>query len=390
MSGGDRFWSTHEGRVSLAVALAWFAFLLGREALPPLLPTLIESLSIGGSEAGLLLSIMWAAYAISQYPGGRLSDKLTRKTVIVAGLVVATLGFVIIATMGNFGGILLAVAMIGLGGGAFFTSNHGLLSDLFDERRGQAFGIQVAAGSLGSAGASGLAILALWVGIWQSAFLPAIVLLSVAVVVLHLLVTETYTVDRVNLAVVPTARRLLGAPKFRRLVVVYALFAFVWQGTMAFLPTFLQAAKDFSPTLATLAFASLYLVGMGVGPLSGSLGDRFGRLRIAAGALTLASLGIGGMLVASRTVPILASVLVLAVGVRSYPPAMQAFAMERFPGDSLAGDFGALKTLYSGIGSLGPFYIGTVGEFASYRLAYIGCVAALLVSLLVSVTLRNW
>jgi MFS family permease len=389
MTGGDRFWLTHEGHISLAVALAWFAFLLGREALPPLLPTLVDSLSIGGSEAGLLMSIMWATYALSQYPGGRVSDQLTRKTVIVAGLSVATLGFLILTTMQTFGGVLLAVGMIGLGGGAFFTSNHGLLSDLFVERRGQAFGIQVAAGSLGSAGASGLAILALWVGVWQSTFLPAIVLLSVAVVILHLLVTETYAVGRVDMAVWPTAKRLLGAAEFRRLVLVYALFAFVWQGTMAFLPTFLQATKNFSPTLATLAFASLYIVGMGVGPLSGSLGDRLGQLQVAAGALVLSILGIIGMLFASRTVPVFASVLVLAVGVRAYPPTMQAFAMEWFPGDSPAGDFGALKTLYSGIGSLGPFYIGTIGEFASYRLAYVGCVAALLVSLTVTATLRG-
>jgi MFS family permease len=191
------------------------------------------------------------------------------------------------------------------------------------------------------------------------------------------------------MAVWPTAKRLLGAAEFRRLVLVYALFAFVWQGTMAFLPTFLQATKNFSPTLATLAFASLYIVGMGVGPLSGSLGDRLGQLQVAAGALVLSILGIIGMLFASRTVPVFASVLVLAVGVRAYPPTMQAFAMEWFPGDSLAGDFGALKTLYSGIGSLGPFYIGTIGEFASYRLAYVGCVAALLVSLTVTATLRG-
>jgi fucose permease len=68
-----------------------------------LLPTLIESLSIGGSEAGLLLSVMWATYALSQYPDGRLADQLTRKTVIVVGLSIATLGFVTVATMQTFG-----------------------------------------------------------------------------------------------------------------------------------------------------------------------------------------------------------------------------------------------------------------------------------------------
>jgi len=386
---GERYWASHEGRVSLAVALAWFSFLLGREALPPLLPTLIDALSLTGSQAGFMLSVMWAAYAVSQYPGGRLADQLTRKTVIVAGLSLAILGFVVLSMMGLFPGVLVAVGLIGLGGGAFFTSNHGLLSDLFVERRGTAFGIQVAAGSLGSASASGVAILALWVGVWQLAFLPSVALLVPTVVVLHLLVAERYTITRVDLAVRPTARRLLGTPRFRRIVVVYALFAFVWQGTMAFLPTFLQAVKDFSPALATGAFASLYVAGLVVGPAAGSVGDRFDRLWAAAGSLVVCVLGIVGLLIATRTAAVLASVLVLAVGVRSYPPVMQAFAIERFPGDSLAGDFGALKTLYVGIGSLGPFYVGSVGDLFGYQTAFVGYVGALVVAVAVVATLST-
>lgn len=126
-----------------------------------------------------------------------------------------------------------------------------------------------------------------------------------------------------------------------------------------------------------------------IGPLSGSLGDRLGRLRIAGSALVVSVLGISGMLLTTGTVPVFASVIFLAVGVRSYPPAMQAFAMERFPGDSLAGDFGALKTMYSGIGSLGPLYIGTVGEFANYNLAYVGLVAALVVGIGITATLQS-
>jgi len=85
--------------VSPTVALAWFAFLLWRETLPPLLPTLVDSLSIDGSEVGLLLSVTLATYALSQYPGDRLADQLTRKTVIVTGLVVAVVEFIAIATM---------------------------------------------------------------------------------------------------------------------------------------------------------------------------------------------------------------------------------------------------------------------------------------------------
>jgi MFS family permease len=209
----------------------------------------------------------------------------------------------------------------------------------------------------------------------------------VAVLVLYLLVVETYTVDIGRLDDCEATARYLGLPADRLRLRVDCLRLAGHHD--AVLPTFLQVAKDFSATLATLAFASFSIVGIAVGPLSGSLEDRFDRLPVATGALVLSIIGIGGLLLSSQTIPILASVLVVTVSVRMYPPAMQAFAMERFSSDSPAGDFGALKTLYSGIGSLVPFYIGTVGVFESYWLASIGCVVGPLVSLFVIATLRG-
>jgi len=55
------------------------------------------------------------------------------------------------------------------------------------------------------------------------------------------------------------------------------------------------------------------------------------------------------MLPTTGTVPVFVSVLLLTVGVWSCPPAMQAFATERLTGDSSAGDFGVLKTVYSAV-----------------------------------------
>lgn len=373
----ERLFRGREGRISVTLALGWFAFLLGRETLPPLLPAIIADFAITEAEAGFVLSVMWGVYALSQFPGGRLSDRLTRKTVLVPSLLIAIVGFVVLAAISSLVGLVVAVSLLGLGGGAYFSSTRGLLTDKFDARRAEAFGIQVAAGSMGSALASGLAVLALALGAWQFALVPAIVLLSAVTLGIHLESRESYVVAPVQLGLRGAVERILRQPRIRRVLVVYSLYAFVWQGLMTFLPTFLQAEKSLSPALAGAAFASLYVTGMMVGPVSGTAGDRYGYLRVSAGSILLAILGIVGLLSVSTTPFLFASVLVLAIGVRSFPAVMQAFVLDLFPDGSLAGDFGALKGMYTGVGSLGPVYFGVVASSLGYAEALIGYVLVL-------------
>lgn len=373
----ERLLRGREGGVSVALAFGWFALLLGRETLPLLLPNIISDLSITDSQAGLALTVMWATYALCHYPGGRLSDRLTHKTVLLPSLLFTIGGFVLLSFVGSVYGLLVAVCLIGIGGGAYYTANRGLLADTFVERRAEAFGVQIAAGSIGSAMASGLAIAALAIGTWQSAFVIPIALLVIVVLPIQHLVREPIQFEPVSIGVRNTIKNLTKPPEIRRILVVYVLFAFTWQGVMAFLPTFLRAEKDFSPELAGIAFASLYVVGMVMGPIAGNLGDAFDRIFVAAASLLLAALGLAALFVTANTALLFCCIIVFAVGIRSFPPVMQAFVFSRLPSESSAGDFGALKTVYTGIGSLGPLYVGIVASSMGYGIAFLGYGAVL-------------
>jgi len=59
---------------------------------------------------------------------------------------------------------------------------------------------------------------------------------------------------------------------------------------------------------------------------------------------------------------------------------MQSYLMDAFPDDSAGGDLGAMRTVYIGLGALGPTYVGTVATAADYRVAFWGLVVALLAS----------
>jgi len=158
---GERLFTGYSGRLFLTVSLGWLFVQLGRQLVPPLLPNIIDDLAISSTRAGFALTMMWGVYALCQYPSGRLSDRLSRKTLLVGGLGLLVVGFSAIGVASSYPAFLVGAGVAGLGAGLYPTAARALVSDLFVDRRGQAFGLHTASGSLGNAAAAGLAVVAL-------------------------------------------------------------------------------------------------------------------------------------------------------------------------------------------------------------------------------------
>jgi MFS family permease len=90
---------------------------------------------------------------------------------------------------------------------------------------------------------------------------------------------------------------------------------------------------------------------------------------------------LGLLAVAPSTPSIVASILLLAIGFRSFAPVTQAYLMDSFPEESMGGDLGAVRTVWGVIASLGTTYVGLVAGWWSYTAAYVGLIGCLGVSL---------
>jgi len=376
-------WAGTDGRVLIAVSAGWLAVRLGREAIPPLVPTIIDEVAISPESAGFGLTVMWFVYATCQYPGGRFSDALSRKTVLTASLATLVVGFLVLGVVSTYAGLLAGFVLVGLGGGLYFVPSRALLTDTFGDRRGQVFGIQSASGSVGAMAAAGVAVAAISVGVWQLSFLPVVVVLVAVLGGLLYWYDGPFVIGRASLGLGGTGRRILAVPRARSLLAAYICVSFVWQGFLGFLPTFLQAEKGFDPAVAGAAFASVFLVAVVVGPVAGRLGDTVSRVFVGLGGVGLAIAGLLVLVTAGSTLVAVLGVVVVAVGLRSYPPVMQAHLIGLFPDDSMAGDLGAMKMIWTGVGSFAPTYVGVVAARSSYGLAFTGFVACLVVSLVV-------
>ncbi|WP_331234643.1 MFS transporter [Natronorarus salvus] len=201
--------------------------------------------------------------------------------------------------------------------------------------------------------AAGLAVAAIAMLSWRAAFLPVLLFAVGVALLVHRFSVEPYRVSRVGLDVRGTGRRLLGDGHVRLVLLAYSLYLFTWQGAVSFLPTLLQLERGFSPVLAGGGFAVLFVIGIVVKPLSGGVGDRLGRTRVAFGALVTGAVGLAILILAPSASLVVVGIVVFAVGMMAFSPPMLAYVMSIFPTASAGGDFGAVRTIYLGIGASG-------------------------------------
>ncbi len=353
---------------------------LGRLVLSPLLPTIIADLEISRAAAGVGLTVLWAFTALAQFPGGRLSDALSRKTMLLAGLGANVVGFTMLALSDGYAQLVVSLAIVGVGTGLFIPAKYLVLTELFVERRGRAFGVNSAAAEIGGVLASVAAVAVLALGAWRVTFVPVAGILLLGILAFAVWSDERVTLARTRLDVRGTARRLVGNRDLLLLLVTFSLFSFVWQGVTGFLPDFLHVHKEFSQTFASNAFAVLFVVAAIVTPVVGSLGDRLGHARVGVLTPLVGSVGLGVIILAGDRVGVLAGIAVLASGIGSFWPLLYAHLMDALPDQDMGGDFGATRTVFMGLGSLGPAYVGVVVDVSGYVTAFVGFVGCLLVT----------
>jgi len=113
------------------------------------------TLSLSPLQAGSLFSAIFVFAAIGSAVGGRLSDRIGRKRVLVLGVVLLALGFSIASYAETYAFMSVFLAVTGVGYGFTTPSLYALMSDLLPERRGLgaalvsvSYGIGVSAGAL--------------------------------------------------------------------------------------------------------------------------------------------------------------------------------------------------------------------------------------------------
>jgi predicted MFS family arabinose efflux permease len=380
VSNEERLVGGYTGRMLAVLALAWATLQLARFAIPPLLPEIRADLSMSLTEAGIALTVFQAVYAVFQYPSGRLSDSWSRATLLAPSFLVLAVGCLLMGGARGFLFFVVGTAVFGLGKGLYAIPSRAMLSDLFVERRGRALGVFSAGTDLGGVLASIAAVLAIAYATWRVVFLPVAVLLVALLALFVVWNRESYVVHDADLEVMSTARRLLATPRQRWTIVAFVLFYFMVNGVLNFLPEFLRETKSFSPELASGTYALLFAFGLFVKPVSGALSDRFPRHTVSVVGMVLAAAALALLVTAGSVLGIAAAIVLFAFGYKAQFPVIDAILLDAAPDEKTGADLGAARTLFLGIGSLGPTFVGVVAERLNFTVAFAGLAGTLVVA----------
>lgn len=275
-------------------ALGVFQVTFHAYAYATLLPTLMRDLDLDNSQAGSLLSAYFITYGLVQVPIGYVADRFGSRRVMLASLLLFSIGVFLIPFSTSYGTGLATRLLAGLGASAIYVPGLRLVPNWFPQRRiGLIYGLISSGSSIGSSVA--LVLIPWLTGIfgWRNGYLFAAASVPLMCgLAWCLLARQPADVGlRVEPAVTPPAigppvpflpalRRVLG----NRLIWPYgwgtAIYYGGFAGILAWTPTFLIQDIGYSRETAGLITALFPLANILSSPFAGFVADRTGRRKL--------------------------------------------------------------------------------------------------------------
>lgn len=360
--------------------LAYFATRVQPVVIGPFVPDLTRAFDTSEAAIGAAITGLWLAYGIVQLPSGMFADRIGRRPVVILALLVGGVGSLLMAVAPSI--LVFAVVAVALGGGVGLYYNVGVLALA---ERFQGTGSAIGIHRIG-AQAAGLVTPVVGVAIgavygWRTALLlgAAAMLPMAGVVAVFVPRSRNHSADRSGPGLLDPDL-LLGFIKQRRLLYATSLASigeFVAVANIAFLPTFLITFHGVDQAVAGVLFSFYFLVVSVTHPVAGWVADHYSPETVIAVAM-----GIGasshGLLVITET-SIVTYILAGAIGLSmGYNIPLQSKLLDRLGQETKGTWFGAFRTVYVLLGSLGGVVVGTLASHAGWAAGY-GLIASLFV-----------
>lgn len=346
-----------------AIACGWLFILGTRITVPVLLPGIKATFDIDNTTAGFVVTVVWGAYALSQFPAGLLTERVGDRRVLLASLAVVTASVGGLGLAPSFLPFLLVAALLGVGNGLFGPTRGTILSALYPDNASTAIGATLAVGSLGAAGLPALAGVLLGRYGWRLTIAAAVPALALTTALAWRTVPLT---NAVGGSESPLGRlRGISAAVRRRPVVLgvggKTLRVFVFQGFTAFLPTYLIATKGADELAASVVLSAMFVSGALTQAGSGHLVSRYGTRAVLV-AFSVVSAASVLALPFLAGVPAAAAVVVVAGVQLGIAPVTNTYVIDALPEENRNGAWGLLRTVYFLVAATGSVFVGALAD----------------------------
>lgn len=393
---GD-LWQGGRGWILIGVAGGWLLSMGVRIVFPAMLPYFRSAFDLTLTTSGLLISVMWYAYALGQFPGGVLGDRLGGRTILVASTLISTVTILLVALAWNSYVLFVSTAFFGFGTALYGTTRFTILTDVYSKRDGTAVALTLAAGDIGNAGLPLVAVgLASWYS-WRVGMGFAVPLFLIMSLFLWYFVPggslrydgsgqvsrDTETESSASLRYILT--NILVGPILIATAVQFLGF-FAWQGFTSFFVTYLVQAKGFATGTASTLFGFFFLLGLFVRPVAGTSHDTLGPRRTLLIILSLITAGLASLSFVQGFIPLVIITAVLS-SLLGFTPTTQTFIANALPSDMKGSGLGLLRTSHMLFGATSALFVGYIADLGYFDEAFLVLAGASGMALLLSLFL---
>jgi len=143
ISGSHRDW-LKEPRLFAGLTAPFF-FTVGSGTLLIFMPLFGRGLGIEEAGVGIIIAAIYVGSTLLRVPGGKLSDRIGRKPVMLLGLTIGGVAMLLISAVHLFPQLIAAAAFYGVGMGIAMSASYALVADMTPpQARGLAMGMTTA------------------------------------------------------------------------------------------------------------------------------------------------------------------------------------------------------------------------------------------------------
>ena len=382
-------WDGTREKMIFSVAFGWFLSISLRMVYPALLPYLRTDYNLTLTTAGLLISVLWVAYACGQLPGGILADWAGERLLLTASSVLAATMLALVIVSGSPAILFVATALFGIGTALYGVSRFTILEKIYPNQLGTATGVTMAAGDFGNSVMPPVAGFIAVIAAWQFGFGFAIPLFLLAAVGLWTTLPKRSSTSLSESLEVNSVVSTLTQPRILLGIVLLVLWSVVMQSMIGFYPTYLAEEKGLSVQAATVLFGFFFALGILMKPAAGRAFDQIG-VRIP----LLVFMGAAGVALSllpfMNNVWLLVLVTVLASGLLGFETIVISDLTQRLPDGAQGTNLGALRTVYIGVGGLSPTLFGAIADQGYFDEAFLGAGAIAILVVLIAFLLIDY
>jgi MFS transporter, ACS family, hexuronate transporter len=268
-------------KLLLLLCLANFVAYVTVFEIPPIIGDLVHNFRITYTQAGLLMTVYAAVRALGSLLAGAFSDRYGAKHLILVGLILVSLAGFLCSVTHNYSALLALRILVGIGATAIFIPALSISMFQLTPQK-----VNLATGTFFSSMNLGLAVALFATPIWAASFgwrmpLKSYAITGVCVAILFFICTLRRSISSKGTPseyAQPQVTAALGAYSVRNfpLIVIcgtYFLMLFDAYGMITWLPEYLRAARQYSPTEVGSVSMLLGLVMIPGAIVAGWLGD---------------------------------------------------------------------------------------------------------------------